>query len=56
MQLAKDALTIFMQSLPVGCRFTIISFGSHYSAMEDADGETSIAYTDATKERAIESI
>lgn len=29
-QLAKNALTIFIQSLPVDCTFTIISFGTRF--------------------------
>ena len=30
MKLVRDAMTIFMQSLPVGCHFSIVSYGSDY--------------------------
>ena len=33
MEIANEALKIFMCSLPVGCKFSIISFGSRYEAM-----------------------
>ena len=56
MQLAKDALTVFIQSLPLECQFTIISFGSRSEAMKDGDGNTTIKYSDASKDQAISQI
>ena len=37
MEIAREALSIFIRSLPAGCKFSIISFGSAYDAMVDAD-------------------
>lgn len=31
MQCAIDALVIFIQSLPEGCRFDVVSFGTRYT-------------------------
>jgi len=31
MEAAKEALKLFVRSLPTGCSFTIYSFGSRYS-------------------------
>ena len=33
MRIAKEALDIFVRSLPKGCTFTIISFGDCHAAM-----------------------
>jgi Mg-chelatase subunit ChlD len=30
MEMTKEALKLFIQSLPAGCKFEIISFGSNY--------------------------
>ena len=53
MELAKNALSIFIRSLPVDCKFSILSFGSYYEAMEDKAGDTSMSYNDATKDLAL---
>ena len=31
MQMAKDALKLFIQSLPIGAMFEIVSFGTDFS-------------------------
>lgn len=33
METTKEALTLFIKSLPFGCRFEIISFGSMYNTL-----------------------
>ena len=55
-QLARDALKIFIQSLPVDCKFTIISFGHNYEVMKGVDAQTTFKYSDETKEFAIRKI
>lgn len=52
---AKSALKIFMRSLPVGCKFTIMSFGSNHSNMT-LQGKDVIPYSDVTMNEAIEEI
>jgi uncharacterized protein with von Willebrand factor type A (vWA) domain len=32
-KLAVEALKLFLHSLPVGCRFNVLSFGSNYTAL-----------------------
>ena len=32
-ELTKEAMMLFMQSLPTGAKFDIVSFGSSYSCM-----------------------
>lgn len=50
--ITKKALTLFIQSLPVGSTFDIISFGSHHSSLF---GEAK-KYDKASKDRAINEI
>ena len=35
MEMARNALTLFIRSLPEGCKFSIISFGSSHSSDGD---------------------
>ena len=55
MQLAKDSLTLFVRSLPKGCTFSIISFGSHFKAM-DQGNNPAMEFNDSTRDRAISEI
>eukprot|EP00930_Biecheleria_cincta_P075334 TRINITY_DN6249_c0_g1_i1.p1 TRINITY_DN6249_c0_g1~~TRINITY_DN6249_c0_g1_i1.p1 ORF type:complete len:963 (-),score=197.04 TRINITY_DN6249_c0_g1_i1:30-2864(-) len=36
MQRAKEALQLFLRSLPMGCRFNVIGFGSNYESLFEA--------------------
>ena len=38
MKLVRDAMTIFMQSLPVGCHFSIVSYGTDYEYLRYQEG------------------
>lgn len=53
MELAKDALRIFLISLPIGCMFSIISFGSGFMPLKYPKDEGSIAYSDESKDFAL---
>jgi hypothetical protein len=45
-----EALKLFIQSLPPGCMFDIISFGSDYKSMTD----TGVLYDDQSMKSAID--
>ena len=47
-EMAREALKLFMQSLPAGSLFKIISFGSRFEAMS-VGGKTVIDYTDENR-------
>ena len=49
MEITREALKIFIQSLPIGCHFSIISFGSDFS-FSKIDGKNVIPYNDRTME------
>ena len=46
--MARDALQLFLQSLPLDCKFNVCSYGSHHSFMF---GE-SVIYSDSSLEMA----
>ena len=52
MPIAKEALTLFMRSLPEGCDFSIINFGHTYSA----EYQNIIRYNNDTKNYLIDCI
>ena len=59
MTAAIDALSIFIRSLPTGCRFSVLSFGTRFSWLEGAPNQGSsnmLNYDEATKDWALERI
>lgn len=52
-ELVKEALQLFMQSLPSGCKFQITSFGSGFQRMFKTDF---LEYNDKNKQTAIDQI
>ena len=51
MRIAREALTLFMRSLPEGCKFSIISFGTLSSPLHERTPVES--YNDASRDAAI---
>ena len=56
MMLAKDALEIFIRSLPVNCKFSIVSFGSSFDALKYNNLNEIIDYNDNSKDWALQEI
>ena len=46
MTMAREALKLFLQSLPIGSHYKIISFGGHHTSLKIQDGITTIEYND----------
>jgi len=55
MQLANDALALFIRSLPKDSAFSVISFGSNYESLNIL-GNTVIPYNNSSKDAALEEI
>lgn len=56
-ELVKEALQLFMQGLPNGSFFKIISFGSHFQSLDIEGGKQGlIPYNDETKKEALDKI
>ena len=53
MKIARDACMLFMRSLPEGCKFSIISFGSRFEAIRQ--GQV-LDYNDANRDVALKEI
>lgn len=53
-KLTVNALKLFIQSLPPGCMFDIISYGSNYSSMSSPNNGT--VYDDQSLESAIKHV
>ena len=53
MQIALEAMDLFMRSLPQGCKFSILSFGSQWSAL-DYGASSSITNEDASRQFALD--
>lgn len=54
--LARDALSIFIRSLPIGCKFSIISFGSRFEGLQYNNVDFGIEYNESSKDFALEKI
>ena len=52
---AKEALILFIRSLPNGCKFTVISFGTNSEDLM-IDGKTIIEYNESNAQEAINQI
>lgn len=59
-EMARKALKLFMQSLPVGCKFSIISFGDrfemHKNFGEEENSTGVYSYSDAILESTLKAI
>ena len=55
MQAAREALSIFIRSLPTGCRFSILSFGTRFTWLTGAPNQEGnmLSYDEATKDYAL---
>ena len=53
---ARDALLIFIRSLPADCRFSICSFGSRFTWLKSTNGKDVIPYDEKNQSKALEEI
>jgi len=56
MELAKEALALFIRSLPKDSKFSIISFGSRHQVMVDDTQSSVLTLTDESKREALSQI
>ena len=52
-ELAKEALKLFVRSLPVGCKFQVVSFGHYFNLLLQGD---QIKYDESSKDFALSAI
>ena len=52
-ELAKEALKLFVRSLPVGCEFQVVSFGSSFNLLLHGDY---VKYNESSKNFALSEI
>ena len=56
LELAKDAMDLFIRSLPLDCSFSIISFGSNFDSLCHEDGGDVLVCQDESRNYAIEEV
>ena len=54
--MAKNALTLFIRSLPQRCSFSIISFGDKFQSIDPFAESDIYVYDNTSKDNAIEAI
>ncbi len=52
-EITKEALKLFIQSLPVGCKFGVLSFGGRTEWSKRKNGRTAWEYNDETMKEMI---
>ena len=56
MKLAIEALSIFIRSLPVDCKFSVIGFGSYFQFLVGKDNNELLSYTNESRDHALAQI
>ena len=54
--ITKEAMKLFIKSLPPDCHFQVVSFGDRYSSMVLKEKEDVHAYNESTVEEALQQI
>ena len=53
---AREALEIFIRSLPADCRFSVCSFGTRFTWMQSTEGQSVIPYNEENQKKALAEI